>query len=167
LEPLCESVKRNKIRSITIPLLEKSDIKDRNVRREFINSIRRYSKKYKDIIFSFEFECEPKEILEVAKVSENFRITYDTGNITSFAGASAYRKYIKALIGRIDAIHLKDKSRNGTVFPGSGDTPFAGIFALLKTLKYDGPLTIQTARGRSGDELNTSVRHFKFFKKYL
>lgn len=163
LEPICKTAVKNSIRSITIPLLEESDVSDDETRKKFIKAILPYSKKYKDLIFSFEFECEPEKIMEIAGTAKNFRITYDTGNVTSSAGKYAHSDYINKIFHLIDCVHLKDRTQSGkTKEPGGGDTPFTEIFTLLKQLKYDGSFTVQTARGKTGNEQNTIKKHFKF-----
>lgn len=169
LEPICKAAVKNKIYSITIPLLEDSSIHDPSIREKFIDAIKPYAKKYNNLIFSFEFECEPEDILEVVKVGKNFRITYDTGNITSYTkNRASYHEFINKLIHRIDCVHLKDRTLEGqTVRLGTGDTQINNIIMLLRWLEYEGDYTMQLAREKTGNELNTSLKHAQFFKRFF
>jgi hypothetical protein len=167
LDPICKAAVRNKIYSITIPLLEESSIVDGVIRKKFINAIKPYAKKYKDLIFSFEFECKPKEILEVVKSEKNFRITYDTGNITHYLQiALPHHECIGQLYKYIDCVHLKDRKVDGqSMEPGKGETNFEATFYLLKHFECDVDFTMQTARGKTGNELLTAVKHSYFFQE--
>lgn len=168
LQPICEAAIKNKIYSVTIPLLEDSSIEDLVIRNRFTQAIKPYSKKYKNLIFSFEFECEPEAILQVVKNRKNFRITYDTGNITSYKNPCTMHHpvFIRSLIKYIDCIHLKDRTSEGkTVTPGKGDADFVQIMNTLIWIGYEGCFTMQTDRGKTGNELKTTLDNMKFFKK--
>ncbi len=169
LTPICDSALRNKIYSITIPLLEGSNIKDPGNRIKLRDMIIPFSEKYKDIVFSFEFESDPDEILEFVGNISNFKITYDTGNIVSHLKSGKYgihNYFLSKLINKIDNIHLKDRTIDcKTVRPGTGDTNFKEVFDFLKSKYYNGRFTIQTAREESDDEYNTIDKHNSIFNK--
>jgi hypothetical protein len=169
LEPLCRAAIKNKIYSITIPLLEDSSIKNPVIRKNFIKSIVPYAKKYKDLFFSFEFECEPEEILEVVKTAKNFRVTYDTGNITSYTKSKVkHQGFLMKLLPFIDNVHLKDRKMNGeSMSPGNGETDFRHICFLLRQFEYNGAFTIQTARERKKNEFKTVIKHTEFFNTFF
>lgn len=164
LRPICEYTYKNKIKNITIPLLEDSSIKDKDKRKMFFRLIRNYANNYPQLNFSFELDISPKEILGIAKLSKNFFITYDTGNVTS--NGLDHKEYILSLHKFINNIHLKDKSVSGeSVPPGYGNVDFKSIFKLLKSFNYDGPYTIQTKRGETGKEQETIINNKQFFEK--
>ena len=169
LNPLCEVALTQNIKSITIPLLEDSNIKDSSNRIKLKEMMLDYSNKYPGINFSFEFECDIEEIIELVDGVDNFKITYDTGNIVSYNKSDnpkIHLEYISKLFNKIDSIHLKDRTIDcRTVEPGAGDTKFDIIFKVLKSLNYDGSFTIQTARGLIGHEEETIKRHIEYFNK--
>lgn len=170
LEPICQFVLRNDIKSITIPLLEKSKI-DNFVDR-FIKNIEVYGNKYPNIRFNFELESPYEIALELCGARDNFFLTYDTGNIT--VCEYNHVEYIRECIEYIDTVHLKDKSINpsANVEPGTGNTDFELIFSALARNGYNQErgmpnrdlFTLQTSRGYIGDEVSTIQRHKKFFE---
>jgi len=167
LDPVCESAIKNNIKNITIPLLEESNMENDDKRESFCDVIKKYGEKYKKLNFTFEAELYPLKLLEIIDLSDNFYVTYDTGNITSCGFSHNY--YLYYLHHKINNIHLKDRNFKGESFsPGKGNTDFELIFQLLKKYKYDGFYTMQTAReGISGDEINTVLKHKNYFLKLL
>jgi hypothetical protein len=163
LTPICESAVRNNIEIITIPLLEDSNMEDRNTRQQFKSLISEYGKKYPNLKFSFECELTIAGLQDILQLSDNFYVTYDTGNITSYG--IDHSDYISTFYSRINNVHLKDRTRKAqTVAPSSGDTDFSLIFKKLFSLGYNGPYTMQTARGKTGDEFNTALLHRDILK---
>ena len=68
---------------------------------------------------------------------------------------------------RIRIIHLKDKLNGITVRPGEGDVPFVDIFSILKKTVEKINLTIQTSRGKDGEEELTINKDLQFFKQKI
>ena len=164
LVPIYNAAKKNNIQSITIPLLEGSDINDKQKRNIFCSNIMDVTEKWNDIFFSFEAECPAPTLREVVDLKDNFFVTYDTGNITS-CGLD-HIEYISRLIDKIDNVHLKDRTYDSqTVYPLQGDTEFYKIFKVLKETCYSGVYTLQTARGASGKEKETIMNHKNIFKE--
>lgn len=161
LQPICIKALQNNISTITIPLLEESDMSNIDVRTKFIKNINEFAVTYyPEIIFSFEIESYEDTINDIINSNDNFRLTYDTGNMTSLGISHEY--YISKFINKIDTVHLKDRTFEGTtVIPGEGKTNFKEIFKSLKN--YKGKYTLQTAREITGNEINTIKSH----KKYL
>jgi len=163
LIPICHAALRNKISNITIPLLEDSDLSDDQKRNNFIVAITKIAKQFSTLNFTFEAEMEPIKLLEILNMSDNFYVTYDTGNITS-CGFNHF-EYINFFSNKINNVHLKDRTLNGqTVQPTTGDTNFKKIFTTLKKIKYNGYYTIQTARKDAGNELLTIQEHKTIFE---
>ena len=163
LRPLCEAIQDNDIKYITIPLLEESDITNDVARKSFINEISNYGLAYPQLTFSFEIESYEHVIQEVLEVCPNFRLTYDTGNMTSLGINHKY--YIQKFIDKIDNVHLKDRTFDKkTVLPTHGATDFNSIFENLSYYDYSGRYTIQTAREKDGDEVQTIKRHKKLIE---
>ena len=113
--------------------------------------------------FSFECELTIAGLQDILQLSDNFYVTYDTGNITSYG--IDHSDYISTFYSRINNVHLKDRTRKAqTVAPSNGDTDFSLIFKKLFSLGYNGPYTMQTARGKTGDEFNTALLHRDILK---
>jgi len=158
LEPICNIATLNNITTITIPLLEESDMTNDATRSSFINEIRKYGSTYPHLIFSFEIESYEHVIQEILDICPNFRLTYDTGNMTSLGINHQY--YLEKFFNKIDNIHLKDRTFNKeTVEPTTGDTQFNKIFNYLRSNNYTGIYTLQTARGEIGNETQTINKH--------
>jgi len=164
LKPICEASIRNNVECITIPLLEDSSMQNVETRKMFCNNIIKITEKYPDLLFSFEAELDKNGICDILYMSDNYRITYDTGNMTSCR--IDHKSYIDDLHDRINNVHLKDRTYNAeTVYPMSGDTDFLNIFRYLKSHNYNGPYSLQTARGPTGSETFTIQQHVKIFKE--
>jgi hypothetical protein len=158
LQPVCRSAIRNKINTITIPLLEDSNVENLKVRDAFKKNILKYAKEYPNLKFSFECELSIEGLQDILKLSDNFYVTYDTGNITSYG--LEHGEYIDSFYSRINNVHLKDRTFNSqTVCPTFGDTNFTLIFNKLRLKNYNGLYTLQTARGETGKEIKTMIQH--------
>ena len=158
LTPICESAVRNEIDMITIPLLEDSSVEDSEIRYKFKKLIVEFAKKFPNLKFSFECELPIEGLYDILELSDNFYVTYDTGNITSYG--LQHEKYIDAFYQKINNVHLKDRTYDArTVYPTTGDTNFKLIFKKLASLGYNGPYTMQTARGMTGFEAWTVLDH--------
>ena len=164
LDPICKAAIDNGVGWVTIPLLERSSISEKNVRDKFAQIIMKYSYKFPKLNFSFEAETTAENVNEITSLRDNFWITYDTGNITS-EGIN-HRDYILKTKNKISNVHLKDRTFSAqTVVPLSGDTDFDTIFNTLSEVKYDRLYTIQTARGRTGSETRTMKQHKNIFER--
>ena len=162
LTPICEAALKNEIESVTIPLLEESDITNSEIRNKFTSHILKYADKYPTLNFSFEAETSWENVMSIASKRNNFWITYDTGNITS--QRINHEEYIRNTCSKINNVHIKDRTFDGqTVPPLSGDTDFENIFNILKEVGYDGIYTLQTARGVTGFEMRTIKQHKTIF----
>ncbi len=160
LSPICSASRKNNINFVTIPLLEDSSVEEDEKLDKFCFVFKKICKKYPDINFSLETEISLSKIPKLLNISENIFLTYDTGNTTSYN--LSHEKYINSFYERISNVHIKDRTLQGeTVAPLTGDTNFIKIFSLLKSKKYFGPFTLQTARGKPSKEFETIQKHFK------
>jgi len=163
---VCEKAEEDNIKFITIPLLEESSVVGADKRKKFIDIIAPYAEKYKNLNFSIEAELEAEQLLEIVTKFDNFYITYDTGNMTSFD--VNHKEYIDLVFEKINNVHLKDRTFNGkTVIPGAGDTNFALILNKLNKMGYDKLYTIQTARDLEGKEIDTIMSHKEYFQELI
>tara|TARA_R110002020_G_scaffold423996_7_gene633155 strand:- start:1229 stop:1996 length:768 start_codon:yes stop_codon:yes gene_type:complete len=162
--PICNTAINNEIKNITIPLLEESSVTHNMVRKQVCSYLKELSEMYKDLSFSIEAELEPDKLDEIININDNFMITYDTGNVTSFG--LNHEEYIYRFGDKINNVHLKDRTFDAkTVFPLMGDTDFKQIFKYLNKINYDGVFTLQTARGPTGQEINTITKHKSIFEE--
>jgi len=164
LTPICEAALKNKIKNITIPILEDSSLTNGKKRDKFILEMQDFSERYKRLNFSFEIEDKMDVIADIIYMRDNFYLTYDTGNMTTVN--IEHETYLHMFHEKISNIHLKDRNtQNQTVEPLSGATNFTKIFEKLKEIGYNGLYTLQTARGKSGVEEETIKKHTTIFKE--
>ena len=116
-------------------------------------------------MFCFEIEAHWEVANDIVLNYDNFKLTYDTGNITALELDHA--EYIKNVYQSIEIIHLKDKStKTGTVAFGQGDTDFESIFNSIKELELqDKIFTIQGARQSNISEKETIKHYTKYVRK--
>jgi sugar phosphate isomerase/epimerase len=162
--PICNKLQFLDIRNIHIPLLEDSEILEKN-KQEFFNNILKISNNFPNINFHFEMESKIEVALELVNLSDKFYFIYDTGNLNFIS--VKHVDYIDKIIHKISNVHLKDRNNLGSHYPGKGTTNFREIFETLKKNDYDGYFTIQTKRGTSGEEIKTISEHFDYFKTLL
>ncbi len=163
LVPICNAAIENNVECVTIPLLEDSSVEDDVIRSKFCENITNITKKYPNLLFSFEAELDLYKIYDIINLSENYRVTYDTGNMTSH-GVN-HEEYINTMKDKINNVHLKDRTYDAkTVRPLQGDTDFKKIFNCLKKFNYNGPFSLQTAREKDGKEIQTIKKHMKELK---
>jgi hexulose-6-phosphate isomerase len=94
------------------------------------------------------------------------KVNYDSGNSASL-GYAPYEEF-SAYGERVGSVHIKDRLRaGGTVALGKGDTDFAGLFACLRKMNYEGDLILQVARGAHGEEVDWSRRNREFVLRQL
>lgn len=163
LVSVCEAAIKSNIKTIGIPLLEASSLESDTKRKNFIANINKISEQFPSLFFSFEAELGWQKVMEIVNSNEKYKLTYDTGNITSHCGITVHEEYLTNVFDKVDNVHLKDRKRyhDGwkTVFPSTGDTNFDLIFRVLKNLGYDKNYTLQTARSVFGIEEQTISYH--------
>ncbi len=151
------------IKNINIPILEESSMENADNRTKFIDTVKKYSKRFPEKKFTFEAELNLNSYLEIVDSSNNFFVTYDTGNLTSY-GVN-HSEYILQFKNKIKYVHIKDKTHNGVskeLF--LGDTDFEEIIYSLKKIGFDGYFILQLARGEAGNEFETIKNQIKQLK---
>jgi hexulose-6-phosphate isomerase len=163
LSPICHAARKNSVKSVTVPLLEDSSLEDPEKLLFFIRNFSPFARENSDIVFSLETELSVNKISELVKISDNIRLTYDTGNNTSYG--VDHGEYIDNFFDKISNVHLKDRLKNGkTVEPGSGDTNLQEIIRKLNKKGYSGPFTMQFCRGIEGYEIDQCKKHLNHVK---
>ena len=161
----CEVLRKRGVRNVSIPLLEKSSLEDSKQKYDNFKSILKEAvDQFEGINFSLETELSLQKTVDLCKVSDRVRITYDTGNTTSYG--IKHEDFVSELFERIDNVHLKDRTVKAVSKPPTqGDTDFKKIFSLLKKRNYKKLYTLQTMREESGKEIETVSRHLKILRK--
>lgn len=157
------------INKVVIPLLEKSSVSDIKIREKFLSNITPISLTYPNIMFCFEFECEKEIVMEVVSKMNNFFMTYDTGNFTSFYKESVNHKDLISYFGnKIKNIHIKDRDYKGqTKLFGLGDTDFTIIFDMIRNINYTENIILQLSREIDGNEIQYMTKTLEKIKKMI
>ena len=173
LNRVCKAAEKSGVNHVTLPLLEGSDVSEKQARKQAIALIRELVKTFPTIEFLIEAELGFDSTADVLTDIPEVGIVYDTGNMTT-VGVD-HEQYIQSYGSRIRHIHLKDRMVNSqgdpiTVFPGLGNTPFRLIFQqLAATHASRGEqkliFSLQTARGDSGKEKSRIRSDKEFFER--
>tara|TARA_A100001515_G_scaffold59201_1_gene46769 strand:- start:6753 stop:7526 length:774 start_codon:yes stop_codon:yes gene_type:complete len=164
LDDFCFKINNKFDGFLTIPLLDESDLTDSDKRFKFGQIMKQIGVKYPNLKFAFEAEMSIEGLQEIVELCDNFYVTYDTGNITSFG--LDHKEYIMHFAKKIVNVHLKDRTYDGqTVMPTDGDTDFKTIFKTLKKVNYSGPFILQSARQESGKEKETIFTYKQLYEK--
>ena len=108
LSPVCAYAVKNGVKILTIPILDESDLNDDVRRSKFCSIIKEYGENYPKLKFAFEAEMSPEKLDEIVSLSDNFYVTYDTGNITS-CGVD-HEHFIRYFRDKIINVHIKDRT---------------------------------------------------------
>ena len=97
------------------------------------------------------------------------KANYDSGN-SSGLGYIATEEFA-AYGNRIGSIHIKDRRSKfvggiATMPLGQGSADLPSVFACMKQIAYDRPITLQVARGEDGDEVNWIRQQLAFIHQY-
>jgi hexulose-6-phosphate isomerase len=97
------------------------------------------------------------------------KVNWDSGN-SSGLGYIATEEFA-AYGPRIGSVHIKDryKKPEGGVETrplGNGSANFDDVFTAIRSIDYQGGVTLQVARGEPGDEVNFIKGQLDFVKKY-
>lgn len=97
------------------------------------------------------------------------KVNWDSGN-SSGLGYSATEEFA-AYGPRIGSVHIKDRYRKpeGGVETrplGTGSADFDDVFQAIRSINYQGGLTLQVARGTPGDEVDFLRGQLDFIKRY-
>ena len=154
------------IQLFILPLVDNSSIENFNQEKELVSSLNekdilKLLKKKSQILF--ESDYSPKKIIKFIKKFnlKKFGINYDTGNSASLnyniKKEKTYFKYVKN-------IHIKDRLKNGpSVRLGNGNWDYISFFNILKKIKYNNNLILQTARAKNGNH----VEEINYSKKFI
>jgi L-ribulose-5-phosphate 3-epimerase len=118
-----------------------------------------------------EADFGPADFAAFLKTVEHpmLKVNWDSGN-SSGLGFVASEEFA-AYGDRIGSVHIKDRYRKPeggieTRPLGTGSADFDDVFAAIRSVGYEGGLTLQVARGVDGDEIEFSRGQIEFLKRY-
>lgn len=131
---------------ILLPLLETSAVPTAALQDDAVASLQAVADAAADagIVLGLEMEIPgPEYAALVARVGHpNVRVYYDTGN--SAAQGLDIGTDVRAVIGALEAVHVKDRMKFGTSQPlGTGNANFRDFFAELARHRFTGDFTLQ------------------------
>jgi L-ribulose-5-phosphate 3-epimerase UlaE len=154
------------IQLFVLPLVDNSSIKNFHQEKELRSTLS--DKKFLKLLrkksqILFESDYPPEKIIKFIKKFnlKKFGINYDTGNSAccdyDINKEKIYFKYVKN-------IHIKDRLKNGpSVRLGNGNWDYLSFFNILKKIKYNNNLILQTARAKNGNH----VEEINYSKKFI
>ena len=160
-----------KIKFIVLPLVDNSSIKNNYIENKVVFELKKFQGllKKEKVVILFESDFKPVKLLRFIKAfnNQNYAINYDLGNSASLSydiekEFQLYGKFIKN-------IHIKDRLKMGkSVRFGNGNVNFDKFFMLIRRMKYNGSLILQSARStKKGEDFNELYINLKFIKKFL
>jgi len=148
---LIQQAEKLSIEKYIMPLFELSELKVNNMDtfiepiREIANNANNYG-----ITTCLETILTGEELMKLLDIVDlpYVKVVYDTGNRVAFGHNLSAD--IKLLKDRIAHVHIKDKNKeNQNVLLGTGLVNFEEVFDALRDVKYHGPYTFETTRGKN------------------
>jgi len=154
------------LRTIVLPFVDNSEIKDSNELMQLRKLLESVFDKTgnSSICLSLESSLPAKMLREFLEDINHprLKINYDTGNSTSL-GYNLYEE-ICTLGPWILDVHIKDRLIHGPTVPlGEGDTDFEATFRALRKINYNSFFILQAQRGSDGEK-NTIRRYENFLQ---
>jgi hexulose-6-phosphate isomerase len=173
LKKLIPVAERIGARYIVLPFVDASSIetKDDKDRLVFVLSLVTPVAEKHSIELHLETDLNPADFVEMlGRLPHSLiKVNYDSGNSSGlgYVASEEFASYGE----RIGSIHIKDrlsKAAGGikTMPLGTGSADFDDVFACMKRIGYDRPITLQAARGEDGDEVNWIREQLDFVKRY-
>jgi L-ribulose-5-phosphate 3-epimerase len=153
---LISRAKRLGVQKLILPLFEESELNKNNF-EDYISPLKNIANVCyeNDIFICLETILNGKDLCDFIDSLNHPQIScvFDTGNRIAF-GHDIYSD-ILLLGNRIQHVHIKDKNENNeNVFLGTGKVDFQKVFQSLHAIRYNGPYTFETCRGK--DPLKTA-----------
>lgn len=147
---------------LIIPLLEKSSVKEMNIRNDIVKELTEFTDLYPFLKISLETDLDVDDMIDLLGKLPKAMVTLDLGNLTKLG--YDVRKHIEVYGNKIYNVHMKDCVKGGTTVPlGEGDTDFSVIRELndCKAIKF---ITLQAARIPGMSELDQFLKYEKFLE---
>ena len=140
-------------KSLVVPCVDKSSLRDNASLNRFLRAADLVAKELEgtEVHVSLETDLGPEDF---AKLLSNldpayFQVNYDSGN-SAYLGYS-YEEEFEAYGDRISLVHIKDRVLGGgSVLLGQGSADLFGVMNRLRSMEFDGPVTMQAFRDHDG-----------------
>ncbi len=160
---VCESIADIHGEALEPPFLEGSSLLEKPERENQLFKLVELAKRY-GLAVHVETDLPPQTCKELLSKNPELMVVYDSGNSHHF-GYSVSEEW-GAYGSRIRNVQVKDRPLGGSTVPlGEGGTDFRTLFKEMKRRGYNGPITLQAARGDDGKELETVKRYMEFVRK--
>lgn len=170
LNQLVVNCERIGVKTILIPVLERSailtDVEKRELRNSLLPILEVAGKKRVRMAIEPSLPApELKDFIESFDCS-NVGVYYDIGNATAYGFDAA--KEIRYLKDLVFGIHVKDRKVGGsTVILGTGGANFPEIFTALGDVGYNNHLILQAARDPQDNVARNAIRNLNFVNQFL
>ena len=165
LQYLLQQAKKIGARHVGVPFLDHSALQNEEEISDAAQALRSILPMLNDLDLELHLETSlhPDDFCILLHLIDDIRVrvTYDTGN----SAALGYnpKEEFAAYGDFIGSVHIKDRHLGGTtVGLGTGDTQFTLVRDELNRIEFDGLITLQAARGSSGEEV-AQLRSYKSF----
>jgi hexulose-6-phosphate isomerase len=158
---------------IVLPLVDNSRMITNEEKEEIVAILERTISLAEEnqVEIHLEADLDPPSFREFLAMIPNpsIRVNWDSGN-SSGLGYVASEEF--ASYGhRIGSVHIKDryKKPEGGIETrplGTGSADFTDVFRAIRSIGYQGGLTLQVARGDSGDEVNFLRTQIDFLQSF-
>jgi L-ribulose-5-phosphate 3-epimerase len=120
-----------------------------------------------EVEIHLETDFPPSVIADLLKALDHklIRSNYDIGNSSSMGYDP--REELTLLKEWIGSVHVKDRVLGGGTVPlGSGAADFPYCFSRFKSMNFQRPFILQTARDKGISEVDLAVRNRKFIESF-
>jgi L-ribulose-5-phosphate 3-epimerase len=173
LHRLIPIAKRIGATRIVLPFVDNSKINGEYEKQTVIEILKRALPiaEHNGVELHLEADFNPTEFADFLNRIQHpmLRVNWDSGN-SSGLGYIATEEFA-AYGDRIGSVHIKDryKKPEGGVETrplGTGSANFDDVFEAIRSIDYQGGVTLQVARGADNDEVNFIQGQLSFVKKY-
>lgn len=165
-EKICSGLTAIDGGTVELPLVEASSLLPEETYVTRVDALRRFiavAKKY-NVPVAVETDLGPAALSALVHEVPDITVVYDSGNSAGLGYDIG--EELASYGSRISNVHIKDKPVNGTTVPlGTGSVDFLRLFSLLRKIPYTGAVTLQTARGEDGKEVETIKRYVSFIQE--
>lgn len=173
---LCELLpvaKRIGAHKIVLPFVDQSSMKIEEEKQTVLGVLRRALPVAEEhgVELHLEADFGPEKFAAFLAEIEHpmLKVNWDSGN-SSGLGFVASEEFA-AYGDRIGSVHIKDRYRKPeggieTRPLGTGSADFDDVFRAIRSVGYEGGLTLQVARGVAGDEVAFLRTQVEFLKQY-
>jgi hexulose-6-phosphate isomerase len=174
LHALIPVAKRIGAKKLVLPFVDQSHMTDEDEKQTVLGALRRALPVAEEhgVELHLEADFGPEEFAAFLAEIEHpmVKVNWDSGN-SSGLGFVASEEFA-AYGHRIGSVHIKDRYRKPeggieTRPLGTGSADFDDVFRAIRSVGYEGGLTLQVARGVPGDEVAFLRGQIEFLKECI